>query len=46
MLDGRVLDAFELEKVGVKGNRRRCFKKDIIVEHLNEVRTMDLEGKS
>ena len=26
--------------------RRRWFKKDIIVEQLNEVRTMDLEGKS
>ena len=41
-----MLDAFELKKVGVKGIRRRCFKKETIVEHLNEVRMMDLEGKS
>ena len=50
MLDGGVLDAFEWEKVGDKGIRRRWLEKvtekDTIVEQLNEVRTMDLEGKS
>jgi len=46
MLDGGLLDAFEWEKVGEKGIIRRWFKKDTIVKQLNEVRTMDLEGKS
>jgi len=41
-----MLDAFQWEKVGEKGIRRRWFKKDTIVEQLNEVRTMGLEGKS
>jgi len=32
--------------VGETGIRRRWFKKDTIVEQLNEARTMDLEGQS